>query len=121
MFIYSQSKHTLYHNDTLISSDGYSGHDLGMNNPAMQSVSMIGPLPVGLYEIGKSYDHPKLGPITMDLIPDPFNEMFGRSLFRIHPDSIEHPHEASEGCVCQDKTTRLYINSSLDKKLVVIP
>lgn len=121
MFIYSQSQHKLYHNDTILSSDGYSGHDLGMNNPSMQSVAMIGPLPVGLYDIGNSYNHPKLGPITMDLTPDPHNEMFGRSLFRIHPDSIEHPHEASEGCMCQNKDVRTYISNSSDKKLIVIP
>lgn len=121
MFIYYQTTHKLFHNNELISVDGYSGHGEGRNTNTAQHIPFIGPLPVGLYIIGKAYDHPKLGPITMDLIPNEFNEMFGRTSFRIHPDSIEHPGEASEGCMCQNKNTRIKLRDSYDKQLVVVP
>jgi hypothetical protein len=120
MWIYSQSSGNLNSNNKLIAV-GYSGHEQGKNNYSFQNVIGIGPCPVGLFNIGEAYDHPKLGPITMDLFPDEHNEMFGRDAFRIHADSIEHPGAASEGCICLNRATRLMISSSKDRKLVVIP
>ena len=32
---------------------GYSGHGEGKNNPAMQKVPNVGPIPVGKYTIGQ--------------------------------------------------------------------
>lgn len=79
---------------------GYAGRYGGKNNPAMQNVHEIGPLPVGIYRIGDAYNHPHLGPLTMNLTPDAANEMFGRSDFRIHGDYIGDLGQlASKGCI----------------------
>lgn len=78
---------------------GYAGRCDGKNNPDMCDVPDVGPLPPGRYTIGKPIDHPKLGPMSFPLEPAQTNEMFDRSAFYIHGDSIEHPGEASEGCI----------------------
>lgn len=121
MFIYYQSTHKLFHNNKVISTTGYSGHGVSKNIPADQNIKSQGPCPVGLYDISDAFDDPKHGPMSFRLHPDVCNEMFNRDGMMIHPDSIEHPGQASEGCICQDKTTRLYIKTSGDKRLVVLP
>lgn len=84
----------------------YSGGDCGqapeaVNNPMMQSVPFVGPIPEGRYTIGEPVDTVTHGPYFMPLIPDPTNEMYGRSSLGIHGDSIVHPGKkmASEGCI----------------------
>ncbi len=99
-------------------STGYSGHGDGKNNPDMQDVPKIGPIPQGLYTIGPSYTDPHKGPCVMRLTPDPDNEMFGRAGFLIHGDNPQH--DASEGCIIQGPTTRHAIAASTDKRLEVI-
>lgn len=91
---------------------GYSGHDKGKNNPSMQEIHDIGPLPRGCYTIGPMYHHLKLGPMTFDLTPDVGVQQFGRSAFRIHGDSIATPGSASHGCICLGPTARAYINAA---------
>ncbi len=81
----------------------------GRNRPSMQTVPKVGPLPRGRYKIGPAYNHPKLGPITMNLTPQQGNQMYGRSEFRIHGDSIHSPGTASEGCLCLPPAARSYI------------
>lgn len=120
MWIYFQSSGKCYHNNNLVGL-GYSGHGNGKNKPELQNQVNVGPCPLGLFTIDEAYDDPKHGPISMKLIPDSNNEMFGRSGFMIHPDSIEHPGEASEGCVCLNKIIRIMIKHSLDRKLVIVP
>src|SRR5579862_3722677 len=86
----------LLHDGTLVARC-YSGCGSGKDNPSCCSAQMgslgannFGPLPVGKYTIGPATDTIlKLGPIAMPLIPDPANEMFGRSGFFIHADSIK--------------------------------
>ncbi len=92
--------------DGKLFSKGYAGRGTGKNNPLMTYIKDTGPLPCGTYTIGDPYDHPQLGPICFNLSPDASNEMFGRSLFRIHADSIAHPGEASHGCIVIDRTAR---------------
>jgi hypothetical protein len=58
-----------------------------------------GPLPTGSYTIGPAEDSVKLGPVAMPLVPDPANQMHGRSGFFIHADSVANPGTASEGCI----------------------
>jgi hypothetical protein len=98
---------------------GWSGQLDGRNNPTMQNVANVGPIPEGMYTIGKSYHHSKLGPITMDLEPDTSNKMFGRSEFRVHGFGEDIIH-ASEGCVIQVEMTRKAIDSSSDRRLQVV-
>ncbi len=89
----------------MISEDGlttlhcYSGLDEGKNNPLMQRVAMKGPIPCGQYHAANPENSPTHGPFAMHLIAAGGNEMFGRSAFLYHADSIEHPGRASNGCI----------------------
>lgn len=98
--------------DDVLLGTGWAGKYTGKNNPAMQNVKDTGPLPCGWYTIKESYTHPHLGPITMDLEPDPSNEMYGRDLFRCHGINAEHPETSSDGCVCEPHDTRVLISKA---------
>jgi hypothetical protein len=101
--------------------DGYSGHGLGKNTPLMQSVPMVGPIPCGWYTIGKPEDHMEtMGPFCLPLIPDPTNQMFGRSGFFWHGDNIKKPGTASEGCIVSNRILRNMVYSSNDSLLRVV-
>lgn len=118
-WMYKQSTGEMTNPDGSISWNGYSGAGDGLNNPDMQDVEKVGPIPVGTYTIGEAYDEPgKLGPCVLPLTPAEDNEMFGRSLFRIHGDNPTHT--ASEGCIIQGPQCRHTISSSTDKILVVV-
>jgi hypothetical protein len=56
----------------------------------------------------------------MNLTPDPANEMFGRSVFRIHGGAHEHPELSSEGCIILMRPIRIRIDMDSDKDLEVI-
>lgn len=99
-------------------SHGYSGHGEGRNNNSMQDVPKIGPIPLGTYLIGNSYDDPHLGPCVMHLDATADTNTFGRSLFRLHGDNPQH--DASEGCIIQDHDTRKAVSASNDKMLIVV-
>lgn len=99
---------------------GYSGKGDGLNNPDMQNVPRVGPIPIGVYTIGPAYHDPEKGPCVMRLTPDPDNEMFGRAGFLCHGDNPQANHTASEGCIIQGPITREAINASDDKTLVVV-
>ena len=120
MWTHSQSTGVTTNPDEGVTGHGYAGNGDGKNNPAMQNVEGIGPLPRGRYTIGPAYDHPHLGPVTMNLTPDPANEMYGRSEFRIHGDSKAAPGTASKGCIVQNHSVRDAINASDDKDLEVV-
>ena len=83
----------------LIFKDGYAGRGAGLNNPDMQDVEGVGPLPRGLYVAGEPHDDPKVGKYAMRLTPSDTNEMFGRACFFMHGDNAEENHTASEGCI----------------------
>ena len=99
---------------------GYAGAADGKNNPEMQSVHNVGPLPVGLYDIGEPRNTPKHGPFVLPLTPHPENEMYGRSEFLIHGDSIAAPGTASEGCIIMNRIVRNHIAESGDTVLRVV-
>jgi hypothetical protein len=113
---YSQTTGELTHNGTF-QGTGYSGTGDGRNNPDMQNVQAVGPLPQGTYTIGGAYQHPHLGPCVMNLDPKEGTETFGRSLFRIHGDNAAH--NASHGCVILGPAIRHAIADSDDNNLVV--
>jgi lipoprotein-anchoring transpeptidase ErfK/SrfK len=79
----------------------------------------VGPLPSGKYTIGLPYDDHQVGKFALPLIPDPTNEMHGRSLFRIHGDNPHLNHTASHGCIILAHPLRESIAKSSDKELVV--
>ena len=99
---------------------GYSGYNDCANDPKKVAVKMQGPIPPGKYKIGPAYQHPKLGPVCMNLDPLPGTEMHGRSLFRIHGDnSTPAPFDGSHGCIVLARPIRELINKSQDRVLEV--
>jgi hypothetical protein len=117
---YKQSTGELFQNSVLIAS-GYSGHGTGMNNPDLQTVHNVGPIPQGDYIICDPMDPPDhLGPIAMALEPEPDNNMFGRDAFFIHGDTPEKNQTASNGCIILPHDVRETISNSDDRLLEVI-
>jgi hypothetical protein len=105
---------------------GYSGGNKGKNpegknNPAMQHVHDIGPLPCGEYEVhGPPFDDPRLGKYVMRLIPRPGTNTFGRSGFCFHGDNKTNPGCASEGCPIQSRAVREQVWESGDRCFYVL-
>ena len=82
----------------------------GINNPAMQEVHCVGPIPRGEYSIGAPYLDKTTGPHTMTLTPINGTDCFGRdgadhTAFKCHgtntEDAIHGTKTSSEGCICK--------------------
>lgn len=99
---------------------GYSGAGEGKNNPAMQDVQNVGPIPQGAYSIGDPHDTATHGPFVLALTSDRANDMHGRSEFLIHGDSFANPGTASHGCIVLPRKIREQIWRSGDTKLEVV-
>jgi hypothetical protein len=110
MFTYNQSTGRLMHNDLLMGT-GYAGKGEGKNNPAMEAVSCVGPIPRGAYTIGPQFDSPTHGPIAAHLSPNSGTDTHGRSGFLMHGDSVQHPGAASEGCIIQQRSVRVAVQA----------
>lgn len=106
--------------DGEVVATGYSGAEDGKNDPMAQSEHNIGPIPRGKYAIGEPSDTKTHGPYVLHLTPDAANEMFGRSGFLIHGDSVVHPGTASEGCIILPRAVRERIWQSGDTQLEVV-
>jgi hypothetical protein len=119
MWFYSQSKGELRLNDRLVGT-GYAGHGKGVNNPAEQETHDVGPIPRGLYTIGPSFTHPRTGPMSMRLTPQPGTNTFGRDGFLMHGDNIAMNKTASNGCIIQNMKTRATVSASDDRTLKVV-
>jgi hypothetical protein len=118
--VYNQKTGLIFSDTGSIFGCGYSGNGEGKNNPDFENVENVGPLPKGIYKIGKPYDSPHTGKFTLPLIPDIDNVMFGRDSFCIHGDSISEPGTASNGCIILPRNVREEINNCTDKILKVI-
>jgi len=116
MFTYKQTNGMLDHDGVPVGM-GYSGHAEGRNNPAMQAVHNVGPIPQGLYTIGPPHDTPTHGPHVMALTPAG-HDALGRSGFLMHGDNVKH--DASLGCIIMLRTVRDQVSSSVDKQLTVV-
>ena len=123
MWTYAQSTGRLSHDEQSFGECGYSGFEDGKNNPAKQDEPDLGPIPQGRYTIGpvefENTDGPH-GPFVLPLIPDAGNEMFGRSGFLIHGDSLADPGNASRGCIILPRETREEMAQSGDFVLEVV-
>jgi len=106
--------------------NGYSGKGRGKNNPSLQGVQGVGPLPRGRWKIVGRYDSKSVGPCTLTLfaadepVPDDVHEATGRSAFRIHGDSVRAPGTASKGCIILPRAVREAIWRSGDRDLEVV-
>jgi hypothetical protein len=99
---------------------GYSGHGEGLNNPAVERVPSVGPIPRGRWTIGAPYDSSSTGPYTLRLTPDSSTDTFGRSAFRIHGDNRLGDRSASHGCIVLPRVVRELIHESCDNELEVV-
>jgi len=111
---------------------GYAGADEGKNNPAMQDVKNVGPLPRGKYTItgpecvGTTFPCPdchgatahRHGPYVLRLHPVQGNEMFGRAGFLVHGDNGHGT--ASEGCICIGRSFRQQMTSEKYTEIEVV-
>jgi hypothetical protein len=123
MWSYEQSSGWMYDpKGNQCEPQGYAGHGIGLNNPEMQSVKFVGPIPVGKYKFGTPRHDPEVGKFAIPLIPDPSNEMYGRDDFYLHGDEILNPgkHLASDGCPVQALLTRIKVSESPDQDLEVV-
>lgn len=104
-----------------VSKNCYSGFGEGLNNPAMEAVENVGPIPQGLWTISGPPFSGAHGPYCLHLAPQAGTQTFGRSGFLIHGDEVEHPgeHLASHGCIIADRVTRERIYQSGDTTLQV--
>jgi hypothetical protein len=116
---YEQQSGRLLLNSQLIGT-GYSGGDDGKNNPAMQAVKDVGPIPQGSWTIvGPPYSAAQ-GPYVLRLQPVDGTNTFGRDGFLMHGDSKDHPGCASEGCIIMPFDVRVKVWSSGDTDLEVV-
>ncbi len=113
MLTYEQSTGRLTDESGTLVGEGYSGHDAGKNNPALQGTPDIGPIPVGVYRIGPPFDDAHLGKFVMSLTPLPATDTHGRSGFYMHGDSAAHCGGASEGCIIAGPLTRHRVAATL--------
>jgi hypothetical protein len=121
MWIFEQSSGRLYQDtdpETVFLS--YAGHADGKNNPDLQHVANVGPIPIGFYEVGPPYESPNNGPYVLRLTPAPENEMHGRAGFLIHGDSRAKLGSASHGCVVTSRPARQSVWLSGERQLKVI-
>ena len=117
MLTYSQTTGKMLDALGTLLGTGYAGHGEGVNNPALQEIHNVGPLPKGIYTIAAPVDSGSHGPYVMWLTPDPANHMFGRGGFGIHDDEIKNPGKrlASTGCIVMNKPSRVAIWAAAQK------
>lgn len=117
---YAISTGTLTDPTGAFAGTGYSGKaGVWRNNLSAEADVAEGPIPQGAWHIGPAHTSPHTGPMTMDLDPLAGTNTYGRSLFRIHGDNINH--DASHGCIILGPAIRRQIEDSEDRTLEVTP
>ena len=127
---YEQLTGKLFDSSGAVIGIGYSGAmPAGKNNPAMEGVEGIGPIPCGQYKIvGPPIDTAHHGPFVLHLIPDDATHTriltLGRDplSFLMHGDKIGAPGTASEGCIIMSRGVRdqVWAANATDPYLQVI-
>lgn len=98
----------------------YSGNGDGLNNPNMEAVHSIGPIPRGRWRIVQWDDHHgSLGPIVAILEPVD-HDAHGRSAFREHGDNPLENFTGSDGCIVADHDLRVAMRATGDMDLEVV-
>lgn len=124
MWTWHQAAGELRHNGKLVSR-GYSGKGRGKNNPSMQHMQAMGPIPRGDWKLIDVYNSKRVGPFAItvhaaDGTADDRHDETGRSAFRIHGDSIKAPGTASMGCIILPRAIREQMWRSGDRDLRVV-
>ena len=117
---YAQRSGELQQNGEPVAT-AYSGAGQGKNNPALEKVPNIGPIPRGNWTIvGPPVDTRDHGPYVLRLEPAAETDTHGRSGFLIHGDSKTRPGTASQGCIILRRAIREQVWQSGDRELEVI-
>jgi hypothetical protein len=119
-WVYRQRSGEMVAPDGTVAGVGYSGYGDNRNDPEMQSVRGVGPIPQGgwtMVELLRMTD--SHGPFVIRLEPMPDTETYGRSGFLIHGDSIQHPGMGSHGCIILPRSIREAVWKSGDRSLNV--
>ena len=119
MRIWKQRAGELWSGDHCLAK-GYSGHDVGVNNPDMETVPRVGPIPRGRYRLVGLARDDHTGPYSILLVPEPGTDTHGRAGFRIHGDNARLNHTASEGCIILQLPIRRLLWESDDHDLEVV-
>lgn len=117
--IYYNQRTGVITRDSALLGIAYSGHDEGLNNPAMESVRMIGPIPRGLWRMLEPRDSKTTGKYTIPLIMVR-GDSFKRDLFRVHGDNRYVNKSASHGCVVAMYKTRVEMYTTSGDKLITV-
>ena len=120
MWTYRQCDGWLLDHSGLKLAQGYSGAGAGKNSVDAQAIEDVGPIPQGLYKIEPPVNTVTHGPAVLPLNPLPNNQMYGRSGFLIHGDSVVDPGNSSMGCVIMPRFARDRIAQSGDVTLKVV-
>ncbi len=115
---YRQSTGNLKFNGIQVAT-GYAGYGSGKNNPNMEAVKDIGPIPKVKYGIEAPRTSARTGPYVLPLIPIGHNAL-GRTDFQIHGDSKSNRGNASNDCIIMDRSIRESIWNSHVRRLVVV-
>ncbi|HXS98761.1 MAG TPA: tlde1 domain-containing protein [Candidatus Limnocylindrales bacterium] len=99
---------------------GYAGHGVGKNNPVLERVANVGPIPRGEYTGASIENSPKLGVDSIALAPKSGTDTHGRGAFFWHGENPAHPGESSEGCIVSAHWLRWAFWQSGDHDLTVI-
>lgn len=118
MWKWDQSAGELSRNGKFIAR-GYSGANIGKNNPDLESKVATGPIPRGVWKIHAPRNSVNVGPFAMPLTPVG-HKAHGRSAFMIHGDSAKKPGQASKGCIILPRNVREMIWNSGDHDLTVV-
>ena len=120
MWTYNSANGSLSKDGVLVGT-GYSGHGDGINNPSLEQVHNVGPIPRGSFTISHFFNDPGgKGPVVARLTPDEGTDTFGRGGFMIHGDNSEHDGTASHGCIVLARSLREQIATSGDTILQVV-
>lgn len=102
---------------TVVDETGYAGTGAGRNNPAMDNVPNVGPIPSGNYTVGTGHAGGHTGPQTLNVDANAGTDTHGRDLFRIHGNNARN--DASQGCIIMGRTTRDTISNAGGASLTV--
>ena len=126
MLTYSQSSGVLTLNGLQL-AHGWAGNHDGKNNPDLQTMRGVGPLPRGLYTLdGWEAQHDHLGPMVCHLTPDKSNNMRAsdgedRNGFYIHgPSTGANYGQESMGCIVLLRADRVSVKNSGETRLEVV-
>lgn len=120
MWTFEIASGKLFDDNGMLLDKAYSGFGKDKDIPQDENVPNMGPIPPGYYTFGEVENSSTHGPFAIPLIPDVDNQMFGRSGFMIHGDSILDPGDASKGCIITSLNARTTMYGSEDHRLHVV-